>query len=147
MFTLKYAYTILIHLMRHRPPTRNSDWPVRPALRERTSPRPSRTTARRASSYFTTRGLECPFSYNLRPSRTTQQLLSFAFFSPRLWAVLYCCLPPFLYIRPCSTCSPMVSSPPPPPHRTHPTRLPVLPGPLCAQPGLRGSGEAGFSFS
>ena len=30
---------------------------------------------------------------------------------------------------------------------THPTLLPVLPGPLCAQLALRGSGEAGFSFS
>ena len=38
----------------------------------------------------------------------------------------------------------MVSSPPYLP--THPTWLPV-PGPLCAQLGLRGYGEAGLAFS
>ena len=53
------------------------------------------------------------------------------------------------YIRPNNTHSMVFLSPPPPPAPTptHPTLLPVLPGPLCAQPGLRRSGEAEFSFS
>ena len=38
-------------------------------------------------------------------------------------------------------------TPRPPPPSNHPTLLPVLPGPLCAQLALRGSGEAEFSFS
>ena len=103
----------------------------------------------------TTRDLERPFSYNLRPSRTTQQLLSFVL-SPRLWAVLYSCLPLlfffyYLLVMAVTGCiharvaHAVQWCLPPHHHHTHPSHTAsLLPGPLCAQLALRGSGEVVF---
>ena len=96
----------------------------------------------------TTRGLEHPFSYNLRPSRTTQQLFSFV-------RLLPACGPFFILVYP--SCSFFISSRygciharaahavqwclPPHHHHTAPTPhgFPYFPGPyarslVCAGP-------------